>query len=192
MKTFAASLLMALPLFGAPSALAQHETFNIDINTSKVAFSLSDPLHSVHGTFHVQGGTVDFNRGSTDISGNVIVSAGSGNSGSESRDHKMTTDILDAPKFATVSFAPHSYQGTIAAAGDSTIQVTGTFTLHGTPHELTVPMEIHIDGTNCIAKTHFNVPYVSWGLKDPSNFLLKVDKEVGIDLTLVGRLSPVS
>jgi hypothetical protein len=71
----------------------------------------------------------------------------------------------------------------------STIQVTGTFTLHGKPHELTVPMQVHIDGMNCTAKTHFVVPYVKWGLKDPSNFLLKVAKEVEIDLTLGRSLS---
>jgi polyisoprenoid-binding protein YceI len=85
---------------------------------------------------------------------------------------------------------PKSYQGTIAASGDSSIQVTGAFTLHGTPHELTVPVQIHIEGTNLTAKTHFTVPYVQWGLKDPSMFMLKVAKEVGIDLTLVGHLSP--
>jgi hypothetical protein len=51
-------------------------------------------------------------------------------------------------------------------------------------------MQIHIDGTSLTAKTHFKVPYVQWGLKDPSIFVLKVAKEVDIDLTLVGSLSP--
>ncbi len=190
MKIIPASLFFALLIFIAPNAVAEHQLFNIDPATSEVSFSLSDPLHAVHGTFHVQTGSVDFNRSGPEMSGAIVVAAGSGNSGSESRDHKMTTDILDAPKFATVSFAPHSYQGAIAPSGDSTVQVTGTFTLHGTPHDLTVPMQIHIDGTSCIAKTHFIVPYVKWGLKDPSNFLLKVDKEVGIDLTLNGHLMP--
>jgi hypothetical protein len=50
-------------------------------------------------------------------------------------------------------------------------------------------MQIHIDGNNCTAKTHFTVPYVKWGLKDPSFFVLKVAKEVEIDLSLVGQLS---
>ena len=84
---------------------------------------------------------------------------------------------------------PHNYQGTIAPTGDSTIQVSGTFTLHGTPHEITVPVQIHMDGSNCTVKTHFTVPYVKWGLKDPSVFILKVSKDVDIDLTLVGHLS---
>jgi polyisoprenoid-binding protein YceI len=188
MKIITSSLFLALLMFMVPNAVAEHQRFNIDPATSEVSFSLSDPIHAVHGTFHVQTGSVDFNREASDMSGSVVVAAGSGNSGSESRDHKMTADILDAPKFATVSFAPHSYQGAIAPSGDSTVQVTGTFTLHGTPHELTVPMQIHIDGTTCTAKTQFVVPYVKWGLRDPSNFLLKVDKEVGIQLTLNGHL----
>jgi polyisoprenoid-binding protein YceI len=138
----------------------------------------------------VQSGSIAFDRTAAKISGSVVVAAGSGNSGEASRDKKMNSDVLDVAHFADVSFVPQSYQGTIAATGDSTIQVTGTFTLHGTPHDLTVPMQIHIEGGNCTAKTHFIVPYVKWGLKDPSIFILKVAKEVDIDLTLVGRLSP--
>jgi hypothetical protein len=51
-------------------------------------------------------------------------------------------------------------------------------------------MQLHIDGADLKAKGRFIVPYVQWGLKDPSVFVLKVAREVGIDLTLVGRLSP--
>jgi polyisoprenoid-binding protein YceI len=143
----------------------------------------------VDGTFHVQNGTVDFDRDKQSISGSVVVAAGSGNSGDQGRDKKMNTDVLDVAHFAEVTFAPSNYQGTIAVSGDSTVQVTGVFTLHGTPHEMTVPMQIHIDGASLTAKTHFSVPYVKWGLKDPSVFILKVAKEVDIDLTLAGSLS---
>ena len=182
--------LLALPLLLVSGALCQKQTFSVDPKASEVTFSLSGSDHSVHGAFQVQNGSIDFDPGATKISGTVVVAAGSGKSGNDSRDHKMSADVLDAPHFAEVSFVPQTYQGTIASSGDSTIQVTGTFTLHGTPHELTVPMQIHIDGTTCTAKTHFTVPYVKWGLKDPSVFVLRVAKEVEINLTLVGSLSP--
>jgi polyisoprenoid-binding protein YceI len=189
MKATVQSLFLALPLFLVPGAIAQHQTFNVNPDASKVAFSLGGNTHHVDGTFHVRSGSIEFDRSTAKITGSVIVAAGSGNSGDNGRDKKMNTDVLDVAHYADVSFVPQSYQGTIAASGDSTIQVSGAFTLHGTPHELTVPMQIHIEGTNLTAKTHFTVPYVKWGLKDPSIFILKVAKEVEIDLTLVGHVS---
>jgi polyisoprenoid-binding protein YceI len=189
MKTIAQSLILALPLILAPVAFAQHQTFTVNPDSSHVAFSLGGNAHHVDGTFHVQSGSIDFDRSAQTISGSVVVAAGSGSSGDQSRDKKMNSDVLDVAHFADVSFVPKSYQGTIAASGDSTIQVNGVFTLHGAPHDLTVPMQIHIDGATLTAKTHFTVPYVQWGLKDPSIFILKVAKEVDIDLTLEGRLS---
>jgi polyisoprenoid-binding protein YceI len=189
MKTTIQSLFLALPLFFMPGAVAQHQTFTINPDASKVAFSLGGNTHHVDGIFHVQSGSVEFDRSTGKIAGSVVVAAGSGNSGDNGRDKKMNTDVLDVAHYADVSFVPQSYQGSIAASGESNLQVTGTFTLHGTPHELTVPMQIHIEGTSLTAKTHFTVPYVKWGLKDPSIIILKVAKEVDIDLTLVGRVS---
>ena len=148
--------------------------------------------HHVNGTFHVQSGTIDFDRTTHTISGSVVVAAGSGNSGEASRDKKMNKDVLDVEHYSEITFIPTKYDGTIAPTGDSTIQVSGSFTLHGTPHDLSVPMQIRIDGGALSAKTHFIVPYVQWGLKDPSWGFLKVAKEVGIDLTLSGKLTPAS
>jgi polyisoprenoid-binding protein YceI len=189
MKMIAHTLLLALPMLLMPSAFAQHQTFAVDPDGSHVAFSLGGNTHHVDGIFHVQSGSINFDRSNPNLSGSIVVAAGSGDSGDKGRDKKMNTDVLDVDHFAQVLFVPKSYQGSIAASGDSTIQVTGVFTLHGTPHDLTVPMQIHMDGSSLTAKTHFMVPYVQWGLKDPSIFILKVAKEVGIDLTLAGHLS---
>jgi polyisoprenoid-binding protein YceI len=100
----------------------------------------------------------------------------------------MHAQVLNADQFADISFEPKSYQGTIAAAGDSNLQVSGIFTLHGVAHDLTLPMQIRIEGSALSAKGSFIVPYVKWGLKDPSIFVLKVAKEVHIDLSLSGSL----
>jgi polyisoprenoid-binding protein YceI len=189
MKSYAQVLFLAIPLTIVPVMFGQHETFTVNPGTSQVAFALGGSGHHVQGTFHLQSGSISFDQSAQKVSGSVIVSAGSGNSGEPSRDKKMNSDVLDTGHFAEVTFAPSSYQGTIATSGDSTIQVTGTFTLHGTPHDLTVPMQIHIDGADLTAKGHFTVPYVKWGLKDPSIFILKVAKEVDIDLTLSGSLT---
>lgn len=183
-------LLLALSLFLPSLASAQQRTFTIDPQSSEVAFTLGGNDHTTHGTFHVETGSIDFDPGAQKISGSVAVAAGSGQTGNGSRDHKMTNDVLEASRFAEVTFAPQSFQGSIAPSSDSTIQVTGVFTLRGTPHDLTVPMQVHLEGDACTAKTHFEVPYVKWGLKDPSFLVFRVAKEVGIDITLKGHLSP--
>jgi len=173
-------------------AFAQQQTFTVNPGSSSVAFALSGTGHEVHGSFHVTSGSIHFDRGAAKISGLIVVSAASGESGDSGRDKKMHTDVLDVSHFADVTFQPQSYQGTIAASGDSTIQVTGAFTLHGASHEITVPMQVHVEGTGLSAKGSFIVPYVKWGLKDPSIFILKVAKEVHIDMTLAGTVSPVN
>jgi polyisoprenoid-binding protein YceI len=109
--------------------------------------------------------------------------------GNGSRDKMMNKDILEVEQHAAVSFEPRSYAGAIAPSGDSTVQVTGIFTLLGTPHEITIPVLVHLEDANATAKAHFVVPYIQWGLKDPSFLFWKADKEVAIDLVLTGRLS---
>ncbi len=192
MKPFAHAVSLVLVFSSALAAAAQQQTFTISPATSSVAFALTGTGHEVHGTFHVASGSIQFDRTAARISGSVVVSAASGDSGDKGRDKKMHADVLDVEHYADVTFQPRSYSGTLAASGDSTIQVSGIFTLHGTPHDITVPMQVHIQGAVATARGSFLVPYVKWGLRDPSIFILKVAKEVHIDLNLAGTVSPAS
>lgn len=186
MKSFA---IVALAAALAPAAFAQHQAFVVNADASEVKIELKTTHELVTGTFHVQSGSIDFDRGTARMSGSVVVLAGSGKTGNDSRDKKMNKDILKVEQYATVSFEPKTYTGAIAPSGDSTIQVTGIFTLLGTPHEITVPMLVHFDGASATAKAHFVVPYVQWGLKNPSFMIWKADNDVAIDLNLVGAIS---
>jgi len=186
MKSFA---VLALAGLLAPAALAQHQSFAVNPDASQIKMTLNTTHEVVNGTFHVQSGWIEFDRGAPRISGSVVVFAGSCKTGNDSRDNKMNKDILKVEQFATVSFEPKSYSGAIAPSGDSTIQVTGIFTLLGTPHEITIPILVHLEGTAATAKAHFVVPYVQWGLKNPSFLVWKADNDVAIDLFLAGRLS---
>jgi hypothetical protein len=186
MKSFA---ILALAVILAPAALAQHQTFTINADASEVKMKLNTTHEVVNGTFHVQSGSISFERTSSHISGIVIVAAGSGKTGNDSRDKKMNKDILKVDQFATVSFAPKTYTGTVALSGNSIIQVSGVFTLLGTPHDLTIPLQIHMEGSKATAKANFVIPYVQWGLKNPSFMFWKADNDVAIDLNLIGQVS---
>ena len=173
----------------APVALAQHQTFVVNPDASEVKITLKTTHELVNGTFHVQSGSIEFDHSSPLMSGSVAVLAGSGKTGNDSRDKKMNKDVLEVEQHATVSFEPKTYTGAIASSGDSTISVSGIFTLLGSPHQITVPMQVHLDGTSATAKAHFVVPYVQWGLKNPSFLFWKADNDVAIDLDLVGTIS---
>jgi polyisoprenoid-binding protein YceI len=181
--------LFALAAILAPAALAQHQTFVVNPDASEVKITLKTTHELVNGAFRVQSGSIEFDRSSPKMLGSVVVLAGSGKTGNDSRDKKMNNDILKVEQYATVSFEPKAYSGAIALSGDSTIQVTGIFTLLGTPHEITIPIVVHLEGTAATAKAHFVVPYVQWGLKNPSFLIWKADDDVAIDLFLAGRLS---
>jgi polyisoprenoid-binding protein YceI len=186
MKLFA---VFALAGFLTPAALAQHQTFVVNPDASEVKMALNTTHEVVNGTFHVQSGSIEFDRGTSKISGSVVVLAGSGKTGNDSRDKKMNKDILKVEQYATASFEPKTYSGNLAASGDSNLQVTGTFTLLGTPHEITVPLGVHLEADRATAKAHFVVPYVQWGLKNPSFLIWKAENDVAIDLDLVGTIS---
>jgi hypothetical protein len=186
MKAFAA---FALTCLLSPAVLAQHRTFVVNPDGSEVKTTLNTTHEVVIGVFHVQSGSIGFDRSNSKMSGSVVVIDGSGKTGNDSRDKKMYRDVLQIEQHATISFEPKTYAGAIASSGDSTIQVSGIFTLLGTPHEITVPMLVHLDGTNATAKAHFVVPYVQWGLKNPSFLIWKADDDVAIDLNLAGTIS---
>ena len=186
MKSF---LVIALALLFAPAALAQHQTFAVNPDASEVKMTLKTTHEVVNGTFHIQSGSIEFDRSNPKMSGSVTVLAGSGKTGNDSRDKKMNKDILKVDQYTTVSFAPKTYTGTIAPSGDSTIQVNGVFTLLGNPHDLTIPMRIHMDGSKATAKAQFVVPYVQWGLKNPSFLIWKAENDVAMDINLVGQVS---
>ena len=186
MKMFA---VFALGVVLAPAALAQHETFVVKPDASEVKMTLKTTHEIVNGTFHVQSGSIEFDRSTLKMAGSVVVLAGSGKTGNDSRDKKMTKDILKVDQYAAVSFEPKTYTGAIASSGHSTIRVTGIFTLLGTPHEITVPILVHLNGTSTTAEAHFVVPYVQWGLKNPSFLIWKADNDVAIDLNLAGTIA---
>lgn len=183
------AVALTLTLVLVPVALAQRETFTVNADASEVRMTLDTTHEVVNGTFHLQGGSIEFDRSRSLMSGTVAVLAASGKTGNDSRDKKMKKSILEADQYTAVSFAPRTYTGTIAQRGPSTIEVTGVFTLLGKPHTITIPMQIVMDGSKATAKAHFLVPYVQWGLKNPSFLFWKAENDVAIDLSLAGQIS---
>ncbi|HEY1985597.1 MAG TPA: YceI family protein [Terracidiphilus sp.] len=181
-----ASLVLAVSSFFTVSASAQN--YRVDTSASTVRFTLGGS-HTVVGTFKVSSGDFSLDPQSGAMKGMVTVDASSGNSDDKGRDKKMTNDQMKAQNFPSITFAPAKFSGQVKDSGDSTGQVDGTFTLLGQGHALSVPMTVHVEGDHFTATGSFMVPYVSWGMKDPSWFVMKEAKEVKVDLKLAGTVS---
>jgi polyisoprenoid-binding protein YceI len=172
----------------APASRAQGSIVQLDPAQTKIEFSLSGNFHTVHGKFALKSSAIQFDPSNGTISGAIIVDATSGDSGNNGRDKKMHREILESGKFPEIIFTPGQISGTVAADGASKVEVAGKFRLHGQDHDVTLPVDVTIDGRNLQIATHLEIPYVQWGLKNPSNFLLRVSDKVTIDIQATGRV----
>jgi polyisoprenoid-binding protein YceI len=179
----------ALALVTAVAAWAQDESFQLDPAQTTVKFTLTDVLHTVRGDFHLKHGALQFDRASGKISGEVVVDAKSGQSGSGMRDRKMHKEILESDRYPEISFRPDRVSGTVASEGKSSVQVHGMFNIHGVDREINVPAQVEISGDRWTAAVHFTVPYEKWGMRNPSTLFLRVSDSVEIDLVAAGSIA---
>ncbi len=174
---------------GAAQAAAPAKTLALEVDPaqSKVNYTLGTTLHTVHGTFNLKHGTIRIEPDGK-AGGEIVADATSGQSGDSGRDKKMHKDVLESAKFTEVVFRPDGVDGKFPASGAVSVQIHGKFRLHGSEHEVTVPVSGEIRGNKWHGTGSFKIPYVEWGLKSPSNFVLKADPVVEVELELVGTV----
>jgi polyisoprenoid-binding protein YceI len=188
MPLFLARLaLAALVMSGA--AVAQETALQVDPAQTKVEFTLGDVLHTVHGTFNLKRGDVRFDS-SGKAAGELVVDAASGHSGSEARDRRMHANILESARFPEIVFRPDRVEGKVAPQGTSQVRLHGMFEIHGQAHEITLPFEVDAASGQFMATGTFPVPYVKWGMKNPSTLFLRVNDTVAITIHTVARPVP--
>jgi YceI-like domain len=171
-----------------PSRAAEQIVLSVDAARSTVHWSVESSLHTVHGTFHVKRGLVSVDPATGKATGEIVVDATSGESGNNARDRRMHKEILESFQYSEVVFRPDHADGTIAAQGNSSVKLHGIFSLHGADHELSVPTQATLKEDQWTGTAAFAVPYIEWGLKNPSNFLLKVKPVVDVQLDLAGSV----
>ncbi|MGB8063286.1 MAG: YceI family protein [Candidatus Sulfotelmatobacter sp.] len=169
-------------------AAAQDTAFQLDPAQTSVNFTLADVLHTVHGTFKLKRGALQFDPASGKLAGEIVVDAASGDSGSGMRDRKMHREVLESARYPEIAFHPDRVEGTVASQGKSSVLVHGIFRIHGTDREITVPAQVETSADHWTATVHFTIPYEKWGMKNPSNLFLKVSDSVQIDLIAAGSI----
>ena len=167
---------------------AKEIVLTIDPAQSTVHYTVSSSLHTVHGTFAVKRGSLRLDPATSKAAGEIVVDAASGQSGNDSRDKKMHKEVLESGRFTEIIFRPDRVEGAVQPQGSSSAQLHGVFVLHGSEHELTVPVQAELKSEKWKGTATFSVPYNDWGLKNPGNFILKVDRAVSVEVDMAGAL----
>jgi polyisoprenoid-binding protein YceI len=182
---------MVLTLLAA-SASAQSSptkmTLHFDPAATKINWTLKDILHTVRGTFQLKSGVIVFDEDTGTADGEIIIETASAESGNNARDERMKKAVLESTKYPEAIFHPEKVTGVVHDGQTQTVTVEGTFTIHGVDHPLFLQVEASLSGGKLTAKTNFVVPYVAWGMKDPSTLMLRVGKDVQVRVNAVATV----
>jgi polyisoprenoid-binding protein YceI len=185
MRLFVPVCVSAVLLAAGESVPSLPRSLAIDPAQTKVEFTLGSLLHTVHGDFHLKRGTLRFDPQSGRASGELVVDAASGESGSPNRDKRMHAAILEITKYPEITFRPDRVDGRVSPEGKSQVQLHGIFAIHGEEHEILLPVTVDAAAGQYDVVGVFEVPYVSWGMKNPSTLMLRVNDKVEITIHTV-------
>lgn len=181
-------LLAALALASGPPLAAAERTLVLDPDATEVAFSLEATAHDVHGTLYLQHGTVTFDPEAGTASGEIAIDATRAETGNGKRDRTMHSKVLESESYPLFVFSPDAVEGGWTGSGSEQISLLGTMAIHGGEHPLTMPARVTVDGDRVEAESVFEVPYVEWGMHNPSVLFLRVADTVEVEVHAVGTL----
>lgn len=191
MRTRIALALIALLLVisGSAAARAAGQTLTLDPAASEIDFELGATLHSADGGVKLEQGTIRFDPDSGAASGEIAIDATSANTGSGSRDRNMHTHVLESARFPKIVFRPERLDVKRRDTASADVELIGALDMHGQQHPLSVPAKLVARDGRLVVDAKFEVAYVDWGMRDYSNFVLRVDRHVTVTVHAEGALA---
>jgi polyisoprenoid-binding protein YceI len=170
---------------------AKWTALTFDTARTTIAYKLIGWPHITDGTFKLTSGRIRVDAVSGKMAGEIVVDAASGDSGHSVRDERMRRSVLEVDRYPEISFAPQQVESHGVSRGAFPVVVRGVLTLHGEPHSFTVTATIERRGDDAMIQCRFAIPYVAWGLKDPSVLFFKVEQNVSVEVTAIAHVADV-
>ncbi|MDX1503332.1 MAG: YceI family protein [Thermoanaerobaculia bacterium] len=177
--------LLALCLLAA-SPTAAEWIVHPDLEASSIRFVLGATLHKVEGTARLGGGEIRYDPVTGQASGALVVPAASLETGNDRRDRTMHAKVLESETYPEIRLRLDRVDGAFNPSGVSALVLRGEMEIHGSTHRVSLPTSVRLEGSRLTATTEFVVPYVEWGMKNPSRLVLRVEKRVDVAVELVG------
>ena len=188
-RTRSGRFLLGLLLAALPAAAGEMLVLQVDPARTSVDFVLEATMHTVDGHLGSAAGRIAFDPASTLATGELVIDLVGAETGVGRRDKKMHAKILETDRYPTAVFRvsridlPHSLR-----QGRNELQLHGELELRGSRYPVLVPAVATLDGDRVAATAWIEIPYIDWGLQDPSFFVLRVAKTVRVEIETAGRL----
>lgn len=185
------SILAGFVVLSAPLSQAQNRSLKIQLDPgqTQIQWRVSAGLHTIHGTFKLKSGELIYSPGSGVAEGEILVDATTGETGDAARDKEIQNEVLESNRYPGIFFHPTAIKGGFQAKdGEQDLMADGTFNIHGADHALELPLKAQVAGEMITLTAKFTVPYVAWGMKNPSRLLHPVGKQVAIEVTAKGTI----
>ena len=177
-----------------PSAAvpAHNIAFHFDPQSTEIHFKVGGLPRDVRGTFQFKGGALAIDPDSTLAQGELLVDATTGHTGNAARDKEMQEEVLESKRYPSIFFHAEHLRGQVPKAdGSSDVIAEGMLNIHGADHPLQLKVHLVRVGNTLSATTHFSVPYVEWGMKNPRGSFFHLSKTVQVDVDAKGTIRTV-
>lgn len=186
-RIVATALASLVALAGSPSDANPDLRWVLDPSATEIRFEVAATLHRVRGTATLRRGELIFDPEGGAVRGEIVIDATSLDTGNERRDRKLHADVLESELYSDIVLRPLGLVGTVASS-TSSITVDAELELHGARHPMRLEAEVARSEDAMQVTTRFEIPYVLWGLEDPSKAFLRVGKIVQVEISSSGSL----
>jgi polyisoprenoid-binding protein YceI len=177
-----------------PSAAvpAHNIAIHFDPQSTEIHFKVGGLPRDVRGTFQFKGGALAIDPDSTLAQGELLVDATTGHTGNAARDKEMQEEVLESKRYPSIFFHAEHLRGQVPKAdGSSDVIAEGMLNIHGADHPLQLKVHLVRVGSTLSATTHFSVPYVEWGMKNPRGSFFHLSKTALVDVNAKGTIRTV-
>jgi polyisoprenoid-binding protein YceI len=156
-----------------------------------ISFTLDATLHKVEGSGRLTRAEICFESVSGATAGMIEIDARSLETGHMKRDRVMHRKVLESETYPDIVFFPRHLEGALESGKEWEAQLRGELRIHGAAHPTSLAVRGRLEAEQLTAEARFSIPYVAWGLEDPSKLLLRVAKEVEVQVELSTVLRPL-
>jgi polyisoprenoid-binding protein YceI len=137
----------------------------------------------VRGELDLVRGELRFDPARGAVAGEIVVDATSARTGIGARDRDMHERVLESARFPEITLRAERLEVLRRDEASADVRLHATLEIHGAAHPVAIPARVTaLAEDRLLVEAAFRVPYVAWGMHDPSTFVLRVAKEVDVSV----------